>query len=155
MIVAGIGSREAPRDAEEKGETLGALFAVFGWLLRSGAAVGMDLAFEKGFDRAGGTRKQIFRSEDAEPWCRFILSKHDCLDRGVSFANMGDRASRLIQRDAKQILGQSGKEPVDLVVLWTPTADPTSKFAGGTRYAARLARNLGIPIFHLGKLTTE
>ena len=64
-VYAGIGSRETPIAVLGVLEALATVLARAGFVLRSGAALGADAAFEAGADRAGGV-KEIYL-----PWKGF------------------------------------------------------------------------------------
>ena len=142
-IYAGIGSRKTPKDIIEIMEEIGASLARREWLLRSGGADGADSAFEKGCDVAE-SNKEIFRSNDAEPWAFEEAKKHIPKNR-PPFNTWKPYVQGLIARNMMQILGKNGDEPVRLVICWTPA----TKDGGGTGYALRCALSHDIPVYNL------
>ena len=60
MYYAGIGSRETPKVVCDMMYKIGAAHADLGLTLRSGGAIGADIAFERGCDSIDSTLKQIF-----------------------------------------------------------------------------------------------
>lgn len=186
IYVTGIGSREAldpdkvppnypkkdrlaPAHINAQMIELGELFARLGFTLRSGAADGADAAFEAGWDRVPGSKKEIFL-----PWPGF--NKHD-----------GNQAYYLPQKDVPkfeaiaatlhpiweqlkadpskqgviklhtrnvgQVLGKYAQTPSHMLVCWTPdgcTGQATrSRNTGGTGTAIVLAERFNVPIFNL------
>ena len=122
-----------------------------GWLLRSGGSPGADSAFEKGCDLAGG-RKEIYL-----PWRGFNGSDSPLFetpDEATTIAlrlHAGLRlrswqARKLRARNVCQLLGQSLKEPSDIVIAWTEDGVPS----GGSATVLQLAEEHGIPAINIG-----
>jgi hypothetical protein len=132
---AGIGSRNTPDDVLDIIGKIAEGFSNRDALLRSGGAVGADLAFE----RSSGL-KQIFYAEDASKesieLARII---HPAWDRCSEYAKA------LHGRNMQIILGRNLDDPVDFVVCWTPGGKPV----GGTGTALRLAYRHKIKVFNL------
>ncbi|WP_298705568.1 hypothetical protein [uncultured Variovorax sp.] len=160
----GIGSRSTPSLVLEQMRELAAELAGLGYLLRSGAADGADMAFEQGCDAAGG-RKAIFL-----PWPGFQgrhPDGHSCtylpgreafelaatLHPAWSNLSRGPRA--LHARNSLQILGLDLATPSAFVLCWTAdcaqTAKETSSKTGGTGTAIRLASLRDVPVFNLAR----
>lgn len=149
---AGLGSRETPADILRTMEALGTRLAVLGWTLRSGAADGADVAFERGCDLKYGD-KEIYlpwrgfnghTSPLGEPTrAAFTLARevHPAWDR------LTEGGQKLHARNCHQVLGVSLQAPVEFVVCWTPRGEIT----GGTATAIRLAGKYAIPLFNLAK----
>ena len=155
VVFAGVGSRQTPNDVQALMSDIANELAGHGMVLRSGAARGADQAFERGADRAGGT-KEIFIPEEG-------FQKRSSEERGVS-ADIPDRAfdiaahhhpvwhrldgsvRRLQARNVLQVLGPDCETPADIVICWT--ADGRDR--GGTSQAIRIARAHNIPILNLG-----
>ncbi|ADC73196.1 conserved hypothetical protein (plasmid) [Thioalkalivibrio sp. K90mix] len=139
---AGIGSRATPTEVLSVMREAAQALAGRGYILRSGGAVGADSAFEGGADLDGG-RKEIFYAESSIPTWAF-----DSVERYHPAPNrLTARARRLMARNAMQVLGMGGGEPVAFVLCWTPGG--TGK--GGTGQALRIATDYGIPIFDLAR----
>lgn len=133
---AGIGSRETPKDILERMTRCARHMNKLGYTLRSGGAEGADRAFEKGC----GDRKQIFTAKEKQ---------HMWTEIFVEYFHPNPRALKaypykLMQRNAKQILGEDGNTPVDFVVCYTPDG----KMSGGTGQALRIAHHFNIRIFN-------
>lgn len=147
---AGIGSRKTPQDVLEKMSKIAEHLAKHNWLLRSGGAEGADLAFEIGCDKAQG-KKEIFL-----PWRGFNKSasilytqSNDALilastiHPAWNYLSYG--AKKLHARNTHQVLGQDLKDPVDVVICWTPNGKET----GGTATAIKLAKQYKIKVINL------
>lgn len=153
---AGIGSRETPESVQHAMKRLADnLFAWKGLSLRSGHADGADLAFEAGALEAGDTGMEIF-----VPWPgfngapkndpRYIHEVPDWAIKTVDeFHPAPDRLSpgarKLMARNAMQILGRNGDDPVKFIVCWTKDG----KNSGGTGQALRIAQRYKIQVYNL------
>lgn len=155
---AGIGSRETPPDVLELMTSAASRLAELGWILRSGAAPGADMAFERG----AGSRKEIFL-----PWKGFNgnsskLVEPDKPDQAAEIASLfhpgwhylSTPAKRLMARNTRQILGLNLDSPVKFVLCWTQDgcehADDRSSRTGGTGQAIALAtRRTSAPVFNM------
>lgn len=156
MIYAGIGSRQTPSHVLDLMQRIGEICGRQGDVLRSGAAVGADSAFEAGCDMAGG-RKEIFL-----PWNNF--NGRSSMERGVwtgdnpkahamakqfhpNWGALTSGGRALHARNMHQILGMNLDKPADLVICWTPNGSGI----GGTGQAIRVANAHRIPVHDLGK----
>lgn len=157
---AGIGSRPKPNKHIPAAITtlaagLASSLEQQGYTLRSGAAKGMDEAFESG---VAGSNKEIYlpwpyfnnhrsgftlESVSRELWSRmFQLAK----EHHPAWQNVSGKAALLLMRNAQQILGFDLKSPVDFVLAWTHDG----RDSGGTGQAIRIARRRQIPVCNLG-----
>lgn len=156
---AGIGARETPKDVCDLMTLLGWILAQRGYTLRSGGAVGADMAFEAGSEICGGSREIYI------PWkgfndCPHILPRGyvvaDCLRNWTESSTIASRhhpawkncsggARKLLTRNNYQILGRDLRTPVVGVICWTRDG----KFTGGTGQALRVAASYDIPIYNL------
>lgn len=153
-IYAGVGSRETPPQVRAVMTETATALAALGWTLRSGNAVGADLAFERG--------APVSQQESYLPWPKDgvphgivnITPEHTRLMRSVYVSPRGEpwspRMSRpttlLMTRNGNQVFGQDFTEPSDVVICWTPGGEES----GGTRQAIALARLVSIPVLNLG-----
>lgn len=146
-IYTGIGSRAAPERALKRARLIAERLRLLGWLLRSGGAVGMDSAFERGAHPA----KEIYRPGVAcEQEARKLFDEEVRPLAGVcSLSRMRPAVAALLARNMPQVLGLTLDTPSRAVLCWTPSDDYRSPVAGGTRYACLLAQSRGIPIFNL------
>lgn len=148
----GVGSRSTPKDIIERIEVIGQLLAVNQFTLRSGAADGADLAFERGCDSRRG-QKEIF-----VPWAGFngnqapfipIMPEAFALARSVhpAWHKLSDAGKRLHARNCYQVLGKDLKTPSSFLICYCPVVngEPT----GGTRTAIKLAEKYKIPVWNL------
>lgn len=127
------------------------------WTLRSGAAEGADMAFERG----AGPMSEIYL-----PWHGFNRRfEYNTIPRPTVAAyvmaatvhpgwfNMGYGARALHARNCHQVLGSKLDDPSMFVVCWTPDGceDEASRNrdTGGTATAIVLAARCGIPVFNL------
>ena len=126
--------------------------AARGWLLRSGASPGADIAFEKGCDLAGGS-KEIYL-----PWRGFNRSVSRLFDTPAEAIMIALevhpnlrarpwRVRKLRTRNVCQLLGQSLNRPSNLVIAWTEGGVPI----GGSATVLQLAEKRGIPVINLGQ----
>lgn len=147
---AGIGSRTAPNNILIEMLDIAKELASRRWLLRSGGAQGSDSAFETGCDLNHG-KKEIFL-----PWKGFngsLSSLYTPSEEAKSMAlkihpspDYLNHASLLLHaRNCHQILDQTLKDAVDLVICWTPNG----QMLGGTATAIQIAMNNNIPIINL------
>ncbi len=157
----GIGSRDASELAMKMGSSLGRRFARLGFILRSGAARGMDTAFESGCNLAHG-RKEIYlpfsgfnqRIPSGNPLQRVLavgenpLAEEEARNIHPNWAACSRFARQAHTRSVCQVLGEDLKSPSTFVVAWTPTGQDT----GGSRTALVLARERDIPVYNLYKL---
>ena len=140
---AGIGSRKAPVDTLREMRAIAMDLSELDWTLRSGGAEGSDRAFEWGAEK-----KEIFKVQDAQPWCYEMVKKYLPTDR-KGFDNWKPYVQGLLARNMQQLFGRDGKTPVEFVVCWTPTNVYTDSSSGGTAYAIRAALDQGIPVYNL------
>lgn len=143
----GIGSRNAPVWALDQAKMLGKKLAECGYILRSGAAEGMDAAFEEGCDLSYG-KKQIFLpwknfNEHPSPFYQleplaFEMAKevHPAWDR------LSDGAKKLHARNIYQVLGLNLDHPSRFILCYTPWDK------GGTLQAIHLANELDVPVYN-------
>jgi hypothetical protein len=116
------------------------------YILRSGAAVGADSAFEQG----AGLKKEIYLATDYVDTTAINIAKqfHPAWNRISS-----EYVRRLHGRNTYQILGRDLVTPVKFVICWTPdgciTHDSRTINTGGTGTAISIAHHYHIPIFNL------
>lgn len=144
----GIGSRNAPFWALEVAKSLAVELVSYGYTLRSGAAEGMDTAFETGCDLVNGN-KEIYL-----PWNKFNghpsnLYKHDETARSIAkdlhpaWDKLSQGAKKMHTRNVYQIIGSDYQHPSRFVVCYSNNG------RGGTMQAVRLANHMGIPVIDL------
>lgn len=152
---AGVGSRRTPPGALELIQRVAARLAARGYGLRSGGAVGADIAFELGADK-----KQVFPGRPSAPMGgHFRLPPAEAyLTVDVHHPNarrLSPEVRHLMARNAQQVLGPNLDDPVGFVVCWTldgaELGHETSPNTGGTGQAIRIASAHGVPVFNLNK----
>jgi len=153
-VYAGIGSRETPVEALRWMTGLAEHLAVEGWHLRSGYAVGADMAFYEGAVERGTFTNYV-------PWVGFnnaprndprwvvpIITAEMSYIAEKAHPNWGacsQGARKMHIRNVCQILGSNLNEPCKMVVCWTAGGYG----GGGTGQAIRIAKNYNIPVFDL------
>lgn len=151
MYYAGIGSRDTPQFIMDGMTKLAVRLRSYGYILRSGHARGADTAFENG----AGILKEIFLPYDGFEGGRpngttMILSQPQwAIDLARDIHPLKKRLSGrnldFHSRNMMQVLGESGKSPVDFVICWTENG----QIKGGTASAIKLAKREGIPVYNL------
>ena len=153
IYYAGIGSRETPMEVQIFFTNVAKRFAQQGFILRSGGAVGADIAFERGCDEVNG-EKEIFL-----PWAglndsdsKLILCNEEAFSIAEQFHarwhSLSPKAKKLQARNTHQVLGWDLKTPTDFIICWTKYKDGNP--IGGTVQAIRIAEAHHIPIFNAG-----
>lgn len=164
---AGIGAHETPSGVLElMGEAAGSL-ARTGWRLRSGMSPGADIAFYAGALGAGGAIELYLpwpgfgagarraRQERRARVLEFSLPDAGAHALAARFCpdwnRLDQRRRALLARDGQQVLGGDLREPVELVLCWTPEGDldGLGARAGGTGQALRIAHTLGVEVLNL------
>ena len=137
-LYCGIGARDTPQDILELMTRVSKGLDRKRYVLRSGGAQGADKAFEAG---VVSTRKEIYlATNDLHIWTDVFTDLFHPNPKALSAY-----ARKLMNRNALQVLGRSGSEPVDFVVCWTKDG----KESGGTGHALRIANYYNIPVFNL------
>jgi hypothetical protein len=156
MIIAGIGSRQTPKDVLVAFEQFAARASSGpnGAWFRSGHADGADYAFEKGarekcivylpwdgfnhqLQIVGKAQALNFVDDDALK----IVAEHE------PYATNCSNGVKLLKcRNVFQILGRDMRKKSDLVVCWTPGGNAS----GGTGLAIKIARRNDIPVIDIG-----
>jgi hypothetical protein len=128
---AGIGSRETPTDVLRTMYLIGHHLAQFA-VLRSGRAVGADMAFEAGARDASGY-SDIFPPGDNTAiypnWYHHAKRYHP------AWSACSTHAKNCHARNSAIVLGAGLNDPVDFIVCWTRGG----RIAGGTGQALRIA----------------
>ena len=163
-VYAGIGSRKTPAEILELMAAIARVLAASGWTLRSGGATGADQAFFAAATAAAGDTEMFL------PWADFqqtALAKLGAATRQLTRAtddafklastyhpawrHLPDTVKALHARNCHQVLGAWLDSPADRVVCWTPdgSLDGSSRAAGGTGQALRIAAAHNIPVVNL------
>lgn len=145
---AGIGSRKTPTNILELMTKIAEKLDTKGFILRSGGAIGSDIAFEK-----GSNHKQIFLP--FTPYNGKISQYVGASSEAYKLAStihptwnqLVASHKKLHARNIHQLLGWNiGQDKPSLfVVCWTPHG----KIVGGTATAINMAKKIGIPVFNL------
>lgn len=137
---AGIGSRETPDDILKLMTRIAIGLSKKGYTLRSGSAKGADTAFEDGVIAVKGNARLYTAKSFIPSWTQVFTDFFHPAPH-----NLKDYGRLLMCRNAMQILGENGSEPVQFVVCWTKDGKAT----GGTGQAIRIAEYFKIPVFNL------
>ena len=146
----GIGSRKTPDGIMTLMGKIATKLAEQGVTLRSGGAVGADLAFEYACNKAHGM-KEIYLAYQATDEAMEIASRfHPEWDLCSSYVR------RLHGRNVFQIMGLDLKTPAQCVICWTPDGcfnhEQRSIHTGGTGTAISVACHFKVPVFNLEHL---
>ena len=133
---AGIGSRETPQDVLDLMTRIAKGLERKHYRLRSGGALGADSAFQ-----AGAVHMDIYLGKETSSLWTNVFT--DFFHPNPSA--LKDYGRKLMNRNAMQILGRWGDNPVDFVVCWTKDG----KASGGSGQAIRIAEYYNIPVFNL------
>lgn len=162
MFYAGIGSRTTPNDVLEDMETIGAMLASKGYILRSGGAGGADEAFESGCNSVDPKLKEIWipwRSYSKDEDRSRIFYKTDWRDFHEIVSNYhpnwnacNDAVKSLHCRNLMIITGdfELSSEVIDTKCGFVVCYTPKGSLVGGTAVGIRIAEDLGIPVYNLG-----
>lgn len=137
---AGIGSRETPNDILKLMYRIAKGLSARNYTLRSGCAKGADTAFEEGVIAAKGNARLYTADGFIPAWTQVFTDFFHPAPQ-----HLKPYGRKLMCRNAMQILGESGDEPVEFVVCWTKDGNG----AGGTGQAIRIAHYYNIPVFDL------
>ena len=110
---AGIGSRKTPNSVLRTMRVISAKLAGNGYILRSGGALGADIAFEAGVTKYSS--KEIFYVNDATEQSMILAAPLH-----PNWKNLSHYVKQLMGRNMMQILGKDLKTPVEFVICWTP-----------------------------------
>ena len=154
MFYAGVGSRETPLEILKIMVRIAYSLARKGYTLRSGAAPGADMAFEKGCDLANGN-KEIFL-----PWIGFQQHKSHFLPTKEHFEiastihpawqYLKPAVKSLHARNIGQVLGSDCKTPVDFTICYAEV-NKSGNAQGGTRTAIVASERYNISVYNLYK----
>lgn len=167
-IVTGIGTRRPPARLYTAGNIIGHHLGENDIRFRSGGALGMDIAFEEGFDLVSedkeiwlpklgspirGKRvegKHHYQDYEAFKWACALLKHHGIVK---DITSLDEYVQRLFARNVFQITGyQCGSIDEGLFsdhVIYAAEEDDRGVIQGGTRIAVYLARALDIPCYNL------
>lgn len=145
---AGIGSRNAPEKYLRLASKIASFLEGKGYILRSGAAPGMDSAFEDGLE-------DHHNSEIFTPWSGFgsMNYKYNSVcDWALSIARkyhpnwnvLKPSVTLLMGRNTYQVLGPTeNSEKSEFIICWT------NPKRGGTLQAIRIAEDYSIPVYNM------
>jgi len=135
------------------------------FVLRSGAADGADMAFERGCNLGSG-EKEIYL-----PWEGFNNSDSELFYippeafeiagdiYGPTWQHQKLATKKLMARNMMQVMGIGLDEPSAFVLCWTPdgctTRKDRTKDTGGTGQAIAYADEMGIPVFNFQRKGEE
>lgn len=150
----GIGSRQTPSNILNYMFQLASqLETNYKYVLRSGAALGADTAFED-----GSKVNEIYI-----PWIGFNNHKEICINsleaREIAskhhpyWNRLSEPVKKLMTRSVLQVLGQDLKTYSDFVLCWTPDGCTNQKSrsikTGGTGLAISVADSYNVPVINM------
>lgn len=138
---AGIGNRKISSKVFALLQTFGKIFAITGFILRTGGAEGADCAFETGALEGRGNVVVLTPDRATEDAMALAEKFHPAWDK------CDDYAKRLLGRNVMIILGRDLTIPVSFVVCYA-----INENRGGTSLGLRIARAHNIPIANLAKM---
>lgn len=155
---AGIGSRSISKEVGMQMQFIAQALGVMGYTLRSGGAAGSDSEFEKGTKVLKGLKKEIYipwegfnnrTTREKDVILPIFTPEHMEVAASLhpNWEACSDGAKKLHTRNLYQVAGLDGATFVDFVICWTPNGSGS----GGTGQAIRLANQLNIPVYDLGK----
>lgn len=159
MYFAGIGSRKLPHDIIPIISQAVTLLNEKGWTLRSGAAHGSDITFQRlckdreiylpwnGYNNFYDSMNGFYDVTTFNNYgiaCEIAERYHPTWDR------LSRHAKMLITRNTYQLLGIDLLIPSNAILCWTPdgATNTTTSETGGTGQAIRMANDLNIPVFN-------
>ena len=143
LFYTGIGSRETPVSTLSLMTRVAIRLDELGFILRSGGAMGDDLAFELG----------TMNAEIYLPWRGFNGNTSALFNISTAAYKMAEQfhpawykcspaARKFHARNCYQVLGSNLDTPSAFILCWTPNGKPI----GGTGQALRIAAYHSIPI---------
>lgn len=151
-LFSGIGSRKTPLEICKIMTRIGEKLQEKGYILRSGAAIGADKAFEKNVkseNKCIYTVKNFDYSEENYSFCYNELIS--VWDKSLNFDNYDNYCKILLLRDINQVLGskETSLEKSKFLICWTPHENYSKINVGGSRIAIRCALKHGIKVHNL------
>lgn len=152
FTIAGIGSRETPKDILKEMKTIGEWCRISGITVRSGHADGADWAFESGAQDlcVAYVPWDGFNSHlDSDATVVIPKFTKEIMELAEQFHPAWNKLTygvkKLIARDGLQVLGSDLMTPAKAIVCWTKH----SQIVGGTGQALRIAQTYKIPIINM------
>lgn len=164
IYYAGVGSRDTPQEHLERMTHYSKSLHQMQWTLRSGGARGADTYFE-----LGSQRNDIFLPERKRgkkgtaledlPLAMVMQAQKIGKPFHPRWGQLDEFSLKLMTRNVFQVLGRNLQTPVKFILFWAPSSfdsDGLVKDAkGGTGFAIRLGRSLGIPLIHVNHPTSR
>lgn len=170
LFYAGIGSRETPNWAFKPIKEIVRILYHNGYSLRSGGAGGADQMFEQafidivpqidnnmeiflpysGFEKRWCDEINYFSDVEETNFQGYPLNDHlfECAKAyHPKWKKLNPGSKKMMARNAQQVLGRTLDNPSKLIVCYTEHGETK----GGTGQALRMASELSIPVFNLGK----
>lgn len=172
MIVTGIGSRRLPLEPDGSPaiwlmtilQEIGQVARINNWILRSGAADGMDSLFEV----CWSSNKEIYipwngfnNRWDGKDGAIFIPNSSPVIQQAQNvvskvhpvWSRLKSGAKALHTRNVFQALGQYLIDPADICIYYAPIT-ASGEVDGGTRTAVEICKSYNVPTFNL-KITDD
>lgn len=153
-----IGARAAPDNVLEMARDLGYHLGRAGHRMRSGAADGMDRAFEDGFLAANGDVElhlpfKGYNGSKSQLHKVPAQARELAQQRYIGWEDASEKLRLILASCCAQTLGADLDSPSDALICWTKDGCESwqghSRATGGTSVALLLAVDKGIPVFNL------
>ena len=146
----GIGSRNTPETILDLMAKIATKLAHQSVILRSGGAVGADLAFEYACNRANGQKEIYLPGQATEEAMALAGRFHNAWDHCSPYVK------RLHGRNVFQVLGLDLNTPSKCVICWTPDGCHShatrTRNTGGIGTAISVASHFKVPVYNLAHL---
>ena len=146
LYYTGVGSRKTPVYFLKLITMIAERLRKQNYILRSGGALGADVAFESG----AGKQKEIWYAKDTTKEAMEIAAYYH-----PAWEHCSDYAKALHGRNTFQVLGFNLKTPSLCLICWTPDGaikhGERTRKTGGTGTAISIASDWGIPVFNLAR----
>lgn len=152
-IYAGIGSRKIPIHIATEMTNIASYLENIGYKLRSGHAIGSDLAFENGVKNEINKEIYLANSVKTNSIVLKIAREIHPNPKSLDLIPNSQYVWNLMARNTYQVFGIDLTIPVDLILCWTPDGiihyKDRTRATGGTGQAIELASRKNIPVINM------
>jgi len=147
-VYTGVGSRNTPREVQERMGQIASVLEDMGYTLRTGDADGADAAFRNGVKDPDNMK--VYIANDVNERALELGEKYH-----PAWERVGSYGRKLHARNSFQILGDNLEDPRPslFVICWTPdgcTSDEERAIGtGGTGQAISIADDYNVPVYNL------
>lgn len=159
LIIAGVGSRTAPKSIGKRCVELGAYIAELGGFVRSGHSGMCDLSWEKGAGEKSISYIPCSTFGANNPFHGHVVDfskipknkkkeAYESVERlHPNASHLDSQAMDLLARNWLVVKGVSENSIADLVICYGHRKN--GKIMGGTGHVQRIARELGVPLVNM------